>query len=198
MLRPPPLSWLRQLPLGLQLSSGPQGSSRSPPVHAARKHGDPLPNVRRPSGFVAIRRRRVPPAFSSNRMRARHLTKNLAPSAYSRTGANLLRTCHRPATVGTSRVSHPLRALTAPRAFPGLFHPGPALGVFTLQGLHPLQSRDASRRPRALLTFTRSRPRPTVHPPRDNERRASGHPRVAARGAKRRGRRPGSARAPLA
>jgi len=34
----------------------------------------------------------------------------------------------------------------------------------TLQGFHLLQSRDASRRPAALLTFSRRRPRPTVHP----------------------------------
>lgn len=74
------------------------------------------------------------------------------------------------------RVSHPLRAFTVPCAFPGLFHPGPALGVFTLQGLLPLQSRYASRRPRAFLTFPRRRPRPTVLPVRGNERHAFGAP----------------------
>lgn len=74
------------------------------------------------------------------------------------------------------RVSHPLRAFTVPCAFPGLFHPGPALGVFTLQGLLPLQSRNASRRPRAFLTLPRRHPRPTVLPARGNEHHASGTP----------------------
>lgn len=95
------------------------------------EHGDLLPNVRTPC-------RALPRFLAAVRIEPTRLveldatpSKDLAPSAFSAREANCRRDCQPPASVGVSGVSHPLHALTAPRAFRACFIPD------TLVGFHP-------------------------------------------------------------
>jgi hypothetical protein len=58
-------------------------------------------------------------------------SKDLAPSAFAARETNYRRNCQPPASVGVSGVSHPLHALTVPRAFRACFI------LDTLVGFHP-------------------------------------------------------------
>jgi len=79
-------------------------------------HGS-LPLLRSDSLLVALSVRAAPANEPSPLRRSRAPE----PTAAGRTTVRL--------PSAAPRVSHPLRALTVPCAFPGLFHPGPALGV---------------------------------------------------------------------
>jgi hypothetical protein len=85
----------------------------------------------------------------------------LAPSAFFAPRANFRRVCLLPATFGTCRVSHPLRAFTAPRASRACFIPDPPLG-FHPTGPSPFAEPQHLSVPVALLVFAWQHPRPTA------------------------------------
>jgi len=141
-----------------------------------RLHGDPLPNVRRPSGVSRI------VAASCARTASRRLSVRAAPANEP---SPLRRSPHRdqllpdvPSSDYRRRAQgfSPSPRLHGPWCVPGFVSSRTRPWGFTLQGLHPSQSRDASRHPVALLTFARSRPRPTDPPMRAKRVRARGAP----------------------
>lgn len=95
------------------------------------EHGNLLPNVRTPCR--ALPRFLAAVCLEPSRLVELDATpsKDLAPSALAARETNCRRDCQPPASVGVSRVSHPLRALTASRAFRACFIPD------TLVGFHP-------------------------------------------------------------
>jgi hypothetical protein len=118
----------------------------------------------------------------------RRLSMNHAPSAFTAWGANYHRACHHPATVGAPRVSHPLRALTAPRASRACFIPDPPVG-FRPTGPFPFAEPQRLSAPVAFLAFAGGPPRPAHHRmarprlPHHPVTRALPHGKPSARGA---------------
>lgn len=128
-VRPPPSCWLRRIPLGLWLSLGPQGSSRPTPVlNVCITRGLPPQRSRSIRNTSTLRCHGLALHLSPVSKPAWRLPKIPGPFGVFGTEANSCRACRLPATVGTSRVSHPHRALTAPRAFRACFIPEPPVG----------------------------------------------------------------------
>jgi hypothetical protein len=111
-----------------------------------------------------------------------------APSALSARKTNYRQACHHPATVGTPRVSHPLRAFTVSRAPRACFIPVTPMG-FHPSGPSPSAEPWCLSTPDAFLAFAGRVPRPTGHrsprqrAPRRPATRTLRHGRPSASGA---------------
>lgn len=184
--RPPPPCWLRRVPLGLGFSPGPRGSPRSQQVCVALTQREPPPRRSLTAGTChhsqPTRPLRGSPAHSTDR----HLQGTIVPFGTPGTGDQpAAGSCHLPATVGEHRVSHPLDALTATRAYRACFIPDAPMG-FRPPGPFPFTEPRRLSAPVSFLTFTSDLPRPADH--RTARRRAlcgPGHPNLAVREAKR-------------
>jgi hypothetical protein len=188
--QPPPSCWLRRPPHGLRLSPGPQGSSRSLPVRRALARG---PTPQRSSvlpglpGCVAA----AGPALLVEQDRPRPLPKN-RPLRRSRRGTPTVTgaaTSRLPsARPGFLTLSAPSRRPMRPGLVSSRTRPwGSPFRAFSLcRAVAPLGAR-------CLPDVCRTTSAPN-RSPTDAATSATptGHPRVAAREAKRHRRRPGS------
>jgi hypothetical protein len=114
-----------------------------------------------PRTIATLRCRPLPCSVSPAQSRCGTFQRATSPTALPARKTHYRRACHHPATVGTSRVSHPLRAFTVSRAPRACFIPDAPMG-FRPSGPSPFAEPQCLSAPVAFLTFAKRFPRPTV------------------------------------